>query len=126
MRISDWSSDVCSSDLIADLPESQAPRFCVWVATQVGRGCECPWGRNKGGGVGRRPAPGDIRPQGHSQPAPSPTDAARPTRAGDVQEKARAGRGRRRVARSEEHPSELQSLMRLSSPVSYLQTITIT
>src|SRR3546814_2774943 len=34
------------------------------------RGCECPWGRNKGGGVGRRPTPGDIRPQGHSHPAP--------------------------------------------------------
>src|SRR3546814_5696334 len=61
---------------IADLPESQAPRFCVWVATQVGRGCECPWGRNKGGGVGRRPAP-----------------------------------------RSEEHTSELQSLMRISYAV---------
>src|SRR3546814_13274092 len=44
MRISDWSSDVCSSDL----------------------------GRNKGGGVGRRPLPGDIRPQGQSRPAPRP------------------------------------------------------
>src|SRR3546814_9101659 len=34
------------------------------------RGCECPWGRNQGGGVGRRPTPEDIRPQGHSHPAP--------------------------------------------------------
>src|SRR3546814_305039 len=33
-------------------------------------GCECPWGRNQGGGVGRRPTPEDIRPQGHSHPAP--------------------------------------------------------
>src|SRR3546814_2064419 len=34
------------------------------------RGCEFPWGRNQGGGVGRRPTPEDIRPQGHSHPAP--------------------------------------------------------
>src|SRR3546814_99633 len=39
------------------------------------RGCECPWGRNQGGGVGRRPT------------------------------------------RSEEHTSELQSLMRISYAV---------
>src|SRR3546814_12916812 len=34
------------------------------------RGCECPCGRNQGGGVGRRPTPEDIRSQGHSHPAP--------------------------------------------------------
>src|SRR3546814_20486868 len=30
---------------------------------------ECRWLINKGGGVGQRPAPGDIRTQGHSPPA---------------------------------------------------------
>src|SRR3546814_609072 len=34
------------------------------------RGCECPWGRNQGGGVGRKQPPEDIPPQWHSHPAP--------------------------------------------------------
>src|SRR3546814_12874106 len=34
-------------------------------------GCGCPWVRNKGGGVGHRPTPGDIRTQGHPHPEPT-------------------------------------------------------
>src|SRR3546814_9073290 len=102
MRISDWSSDVCSSDLplflsvwlrnglsdriprrpdrrLAEKPDS--PLLCFGVPGKVERRVRMPLGRNQGGGAGRRPAPGDIRP------------------------------------RSEEHTSELQSLMRKSNAV---------
>src|SRR3546814_10741842 len=86
---------------------------------------ECPWVRNKGGGVGQRPAPGDIRTQGHSPPAfnlrggpqakvKKPRFLASPRSA--------AGRGlqpsgRTKGGRSEEHTSELQSLMSISYAV---------
>src|SRR3546814_8883164 len=65
------------------------------VCKLTGRGWECPWGRNKGGGIRRRRVPGDIRLEG--LPAtPGPSDGAE---------------------RSEEHTSELQSLMRISYAV---------
>src|SRR3546814_10381729 len=79
MRISDWSSDVCSSDLwlrnglsdriprrpdrrLAEKPDS--PLLCFGVPGKVERRVRMPLGRNQGGGAGRRPAPGDIRPKG--------------------------------------------------------------
>ena len=43
-------------------------------------GCECPWVRNQGGGVGRRPTPEDIRAQGHSCPAPDQSHGTSLTR----------------------------------------------
>src|SRR3546814_4535324 len=74
MRISDWSSDVCSSYLrLAGKPDSWRvgfPSFAPRPPRKSEGGGECPWVRNKGGGVGRRPMPGDIRIQGHSPPAP--------------------------------------------------------
>src|SRR3546814_10459420 len=105
MRISDWSSDVCSSDLrrgrqafganvprhppsanassfisprrpavragtpdrrLAGKPDSWRvgfPSFAPRPPRKSEGGGECPWVRNKGGGVGRRPIPGDIRIQ---------------------------------------------------------------
>jgi len=39
-------------------------------------GAPCPWRRSKGGGVGRRPTPGDIRRKGYGAPALDPPAAA--------------------------------------------------
>src|SRR3546814_4991125 len=91
MRISDWSSDVCSSDL------AQRP-------------------------ARRPPAVGDARrrhPQSGAADADADPPALHPGGAARL-----AGRPRRRVAgrgqgrpRSEEHTSELQSLMSISYAV---------
>src|SRR3546814_5768669 len=94
MRISDWSSDVCSSDLGSDLGQLDA----LWAA-----------GQNNGAtkeGRSWRPETtviiagqvGGMRKRGESQAFVSLED----------------GRGR---IRSEEHTSELQSLMRISYDV---------
>src|SRR3546814_4391691 len=83
MRISDWSSDVCSSDLCRDRLGLRGD----------GRGRQAgAWQRDEHD-VRRRPR-GQGRP--HARVAP---------------------RGRRRTSRSEEHTSELQSLMRISYAV---------
>src|SRR3546814_3121881 len=101
MRISDWSSDVCSSDLIGcgrgdsagpDQPACAAP--CLRHA---------PSGRRRG--PTRRA--GDAWPRRHRDDGnlyPCPDQGA--------------GRTRRiEASRSEEHTSELQSLMRISYAV---------
>src|SRR3546814_1093683 len=100
MRISDWSSDVCSSDL-AGAVHGARPR----------RG----HGRRRGrpgfrlgeasGLADRQPAAGLLLPLGLGHRGPLPR-AARMVR-----------RGQLRGARSEEHTSELQSLMRISYAV---------
>src|SRR3546814_3636104 len=91
MRISDWSSDVCSSDL----------EFCEDVRA-----------RRLGGSITRDRrdrASGAARPSGPTAaPAPNPSRSRSLAAAGD------AGAVRRR---SEEHTSELQSLMRISYAV---------
>src|SRR3546814_2092513 len=112
MRISDWSSDVCSSDLgdavaarrhggLCDLPERsddhdrEARRGAAQISADAHRT------------MARTPA----------QHAPDVGAAAarrhRPT-AGDA---GAAARKSRRRQRSEEHTSELQSLMRISYAV---------
>src|SRR3546814_6418924 len=104
MRISDWSSDVCSSDLIGgDV-----------VAAAVGQAGE----RDRGGG--RRASISDrTDPSGRRR-------ADRPAGRG-VQGAAAVGPDRRGAARirSEEHTSELQSLMRISYAVFCLKKKTI-
>src|SRR3546814_8725214 len=90
MRISDWSSDVCSSDLIAEGDVIEADR----PARRLGH-------RDRGGGR----LDGAARLQEVEQPlgrAGGPLDVAH-----------HLGKG----ARSEEHTSELQSLMRISYAV---------
>src|SRR3546814_1769791 len=86
MRISDWSSDVCSSDLLS---RPVHPRICC------GKDHE-----DRPGDIGRRaavpPSHGAGEICGH---------------AGSVI------RGSRNSRRSEEHTSELQSLMRISYAV---------
>src|SRR3546814_9464356 len=99
MRISDWSSDVCSSDLR------------LRRTFQMGFGCRSP------------PPIGGMK----SEVEPTRLAAAREVpavrRAGDAN---RTGGERSRheaaAARSEEHTSELQSLMRSSYAVFCLQT----
>src|SRR3546814_3713991 len=114
MRISDWSSDVCSSDLMppstvplgalapaarhVQLPSSRALvssisilRGMALAPRGVGR-----TGRALAPGEGPQPYP---PPRRRTQPFP----AGRPLTRGPCQER-----------RSEEHTSELQSLMRIS------------
>src|SRR3546814_4754606 len=112
MRISDWSSDVCSSDLYSGLP------FCN---DDPGRSSTRPFGR--GDPAGSMPSPG--RSGGAS------SRAIRYRRYGcgkglgpELQGTSlRAAHGeaitpaRHNLGRSEEHTSELQSLMRISYAV---------
>src|SRR3546814_5865486 len=97
MRISDWSSDVCSSDLKGtDAQENQRK-------TEVGS-------VNRRGRRRTRDAPIRlvIHTRIHNGYDPEATDSATAWR----------GRVRRsRPFRSEEHTSELQSLMRISYAV---------
>src|SRR3546814_3029510 len=86
MRISDWSSDVCSSDL-------RAP--ACWARPRLRK--KRPAGR-------RGPGPG-----------PAPWPAARRRRGGE--RACGSWLGGFRGGRSEEHTSELQSLMRSSYAV---------
>src|SRR3546814_5720045 len=114
MRISDWSSDVCSSDLTPAAPPSAAT---VWL--RIGYTFDTSATRNLGSlcataMAARNPAP----------PAPTITTSVctvcmiRPAR----RDSAIPGRNRRASTpclhiRSEEHTSELQSLMRISYAV---------
>src|SRR3546814_6451170 len=102
MRISDWSSDVCSSDLVgraALVARRQhvrpAAHRVIAVATRAGAGLD----------VGAEQLEALVRhrafcPRGVTGPPRAPWRSAR-----------------RRSARSEEHTSELQSLMRISYAV---------
>src|SRR3546814_8322336 len=106
MRISDWSSDVCSSDLAQNFPDGPR-RGCG-----ADESCGCP-----PGSAGRNPSN-----EGASRSAST-----------HAQQTARNGRGRPSAVtglmrssrwarfqagpRSEEHTSELQSLMRISYAV---------
>src|SRR3546814_10478098 len=94
MRISDWSSDVCSSDLPVRQGQARhGARRRAW-----------PWLRQRGAeqGCGQRDRPDAGRLDLLARPQ------------GDLQ-----GRGHpcRAAHRSEEHTSELQSLMRISYAV---------
>src|SRR3546814_6892292 len=82
MRISDWSSDVCSSDL-HDLAYPASPRFCPRRSAYRA-------------GMARR----DIVPHSHWSSLLRRPPGVHPP-----------------VGRSEEHTSELQSLMRISYAV---------
>src|SRR3546814_1395216 len=113
MRISDWSSDVCSSDLIgAAFAFSAASRSLISFVV-IGF---LP-GPTKSTG---RPSPFDIT---HLPIAPSahhPRSNRRRVRNPCPRRRRRSAhprRGRCRQPRSEEHTSELQSLMRTSYAV---------
>src|SRR3546814_4436909 len=112
MRISDWSSDVCSSDLTPfGAGSSQTPLLSGRRARQIV--------------VGH--ALGDETVQAFEEaglqgdPPPRLIDDDKLLRFGGGQKLADV-RARYRKARSEEHTSELQSLMRISYAVFCLQT----
>src|SRR3546814_10473012 len=112
MRISDWSSDVCSSDLILRIAERGDFRGDLGAF-----------------GIGLRPAALEITGLGVDL-ADREADAHVPTRRFEVPPRGRASLGVVGVEqalvtpalhagrqRSEEHTSELQSLMRISYAV---------
>src|SRR3546814_8998003 len=112
MRISDWSSDVCSSDL---------DRAIEPAKDRIWRHGAWPLGDHDAAGAARRAAARAVA--GH-RALPSlchgafmgDRGAARGERAGGGGGAGRAVR-RTRTRRSEEHTSELQSLMRISYAV---------
>src|SRR3546814_4579574 len=97
MRISDWSSDVCSSDLQSDRDEPHA-----LVRGFAARGRD---------GPDDGPHLGQLRAHRRSEQCAAAALAR--LYEGDARDDA----ARRRIARSEEHTSELQSLMRISYAV---------
>src|SRR3546814_4347478 len=115
MRISDWSSDVCSSDLLA--PEQIEPRVCG-LAVPVRDRMHCPAAPQA-----TRIRLGVLRPEARSRPICSGCSAPGSGR------RCRCAKSGRRTdcgSRSEEHTSELQSLMRISYAVFCLKTKKIT
>src|SRR3546814_1944981 len=107
MRISDWSSDVCSSDLSLDLRGSRSPRGLAFLRQRGGQRL-----RAQGYGPGLAAALPDL---GYCDR--SLRNAHRlPARYRDDRGKSRPHRSAQ-TRRSEEHTSELQSLMRISYAV---------
>src|SRR3546814_1303774 len=105
MRISDWSSDVCSSDLVASLAHAFADAALRDIASRellalaIDDRC-CP--RQKAARIRGETAadpPNEAGKEGLHREATLATDHAAPH------------------TRSEEHTSELQSLMRISYAV---------
>src|SRR3546814_6111870 len=97
MRISDWSSDVCSSDLW--LPPNDRPEAWRHIPTPPAAA-----GRDRGGEGCPRSTSSARNPRPDCQANAAPAASVRRCR--------RCVRPR--SARSEEHTSELQSLMRIS------------
>src|SRR3546814_1819804 len=130
MRISDWSSDVCSSDLVAvDAPRLEADRrrlparlravraarrACTVAAAAAGTGAAgLHRHRPRGRPAGRRGAAHALQAAGGRR-CRRARSAARAPAAAVVVRPVHCGRdvAAVRAARTEEHTSELQSLMR--------------
>src|SRR3546814_971570 len=103
MRISDWSSDVCSSDLAAYLQPCQKFRLSYYSLTL----------HSYAGSVFRSPAPDDVTAVPQKLSLGVLMGLADPP--GNDGEQLRIAQFR--SVRSEEHTSELQSLMRISYAV---------
>src|SRR3546814_4204930 len=109
MRISDWSSDVCSSDLAGNRRESQSRPLRSLEIGPVGQIADP--GQACGGARCRRARPADCWQLGLFQ-----RQLRRRGRGvGGAAERWHAASGD--GLRSEEHTSELQSLMRISYAV---------
>src|SRR3546814_2897811 len=105
MRISDWSSDVCSSDLGG-------------AGAKGGRSANCPTGRSPSF-LPPFPQRGNAKRPGNRQSG-RPFPPVPPFFVRGETERRRGGSALG-VGRSEEHTSELQSLMRISYAVFCLQ-----
>src|SRR3546814_9964174 len=110
MRISDWSSDVCSSDLQAVAVTDGA----AWHRSVDGGGMSSAGGR-------RRSLLANAIESIGTTPVPTPTADAPVADDITVREKPAEDT----ATRSEEHTSELQSLMRISYAVFCLKKKTI-
>src|SRR3546814_7107110 len=109
MRISDWSSDVCSSDLVDG-------RFHLAPRLSLGAGWPAADRRHRDGGEHHRRAALRLDQPAHPPPALKDT-AWRPSTALSRPLPSSATSAPSRCARSEAHTSELQSLMRSSYAV---------
>src|SRR3546814_7952477 len=106
MRISDWSSDVCSSDLSTRSPWRHPLPFCSWRRRLMQPVVA-------GGATSIIPAAAMAAPA----PAAPRAVAAALAVLHRHQHLPAPARPLHRVRRSEEHTSELQSLMRISYAV---------
>src|SRR3546814_2180752 len=102
VRISDWSSDVCSSDLV--------------VGQRIRRHRDDHAHLRTGNRSRHRPGAGAEQAPARNAAAPAGGAAARNARH-QVDDQLSRGAGRLFRKRSEEHTSELQSLMRISYAV---------
>src|SRR3546814_7332593 len=105
MRISDWSSDVCSSDLHSATHLLQ-PFRATSAPAGMARGCHFPHSIGRGGSAS--------------------LSWRRIARTDSVWRDCNSNRKSRPDSRSEEHTSELQSLMRISYAVFCLKKKTTT
>src|SRR3546814_7429280 len=118
MRISDWSSDVCSSDLIA------GPALAVGNR-RAGDAFDHPWhGGVEGGAVLGDLRQGVLVARGRASESAPHAAALRARGIGGLEDQSVRGADgldvageAMRLPRSEEHTSELQSLMRISYAV---------
>src|SRR3546814_5313708 len=123
MRISDWSSDVCSSDLG---PVRRGFRSGLRTGVHGWRSSTDQVSSNNrlhddASDNGRTPPPGSTRPAIAAPPllAPNPLFIViiKRARMGALLDKCRSCSSYWTASRSEEHTSELQSLMRISYAV---------
>src|SRR3546814_6610917 len=117
MRISDWSSDVCSSDLRV--------RSSYWRGSCSHRSCSVDMPRAASFSATRGPTPGSpvsgAWAGSEGVAVAAGTGIAQGCRDRVQNENPAIARRGVRFARSEEHTSELQSLMRISYAVFCLQ-----
>src|SRR3546814_7157630 len=114
MRISDWSSDVCSSDLSRNILRHSSAVLADEHEDGADHGLFAVHAARTGAQVTPDPDIGDLA-DGHGH-----TATRRRNRVPDLLDRAHARIDTDEV-RSEEHTSELQSLMRISSAVSCLK-----
>src|SRR3546814_2003144 len=121
MRISDWSSDVCSSDLpLFRRSRRHRPQARRRSGPRDAKSCGCPRQRVPAGPawLAGMPECGEADPE-QADCRPCRVEGGRI--AGEVRRRSAAGMGAgtawAAIVRSEEHTSELQSLMRISYAV---------
>src|SRR3546814_4242462 len=110
MRISDWSSDVCSSDLLVERCHDAAFDAEFDLAGNFVKRSE----KGKLYWYYEPPMTDGSRPRKYVGPDSDPAVASRVEGFGRLKT---GFRERQRLVRSEEHTSELQSLMRISYAV---------
>src|SRR3546814_2563518 len=111
MRISDWSSDVCSSDLLAGIDRDTDHQLVDQLAGPLDDVIVTFGNRIESARVQTDPLPGH-----YSSPESSPSTAG-PLSWPSSWPAPLSGKWATDATRSEEHTSELQSLMRLSYAV---------